>query len=255
VAVHYNKRAEEVGRKPRDGKYLRKQFQDLLNCKKPTGDPDRPPNVTRALQIERDIEAGVGMTTVNDANPSSEDDESREDEEDSQTDADSEPEAPTKQAARKTTVERLRTPREEIKAQASQRDQVMGQISSALARDPAKDLSAVFEASGLMQVLQNQVHMAESRCRELEADNKRLRDKYDEKVAEVQDLKLDLRLLQARGAGGPGLSSDPFLWSSPIAKRADSGPRDDHGSNVGGNASRNAGGNARGNTGSEGVML
>jgi hypothetical protein len=60
--------------------------------------------------------------------------------------------------------------------------------------------------------------MAEARCNQLLADNKRLQEKYDEKVAEVQDLKLDLKLLQAR-SGGPGLSSGPFPWSSPMAKR------------------------------------
>jgi hypothetical protein len=163
VAVRYNKRAEEAGRKPRDGKYLKKVFQDLVNCKKPTGDPDRPPNVTRAKQIERDLEAEVGMTTVNDARRNSDsgsDEESQDDAEDSQAGANSdfEPEAPAKPAKQtRRTVERFRTPREEIKAQISQRHKVMGQISSALARDPAKDLGAVFVASGLMQVLQNQV--------------------------------------------------------------------------------------------------
>jgi hypothetical protein len=244
VSARYNKRAEDAHRKPRDGKYLKKVFQDLVNCKKPTGDPDRPPNVTRAKEIERYIEAEVGMTTVADARRDSDsgsDEESQDDEEDSQAggDSDSEPEAPSKPAkeTRRTTVERFRTPREEIKAQNAQRDTVMCQISSALARDPAKDLGAIFETSGLMQVLQNQVQMAEARYNQLLADNKRLQEKYDEKVAEAQDLKLDLRLLQAR-SGGPGLeqASDPFTWSSPImmAKRH-GGYRDDRDGNAGGN--------------------
>jgi hypothetical protein len=222
VSARYNKRAEDAHRKPRDGKYLKKVFQDLVNCKKPTGDPDRPPNVTRAKEIERDIAAEVGMTTVTDARRDSDsgsDEESQDDEEDSQAggDSDSEPEAPAKPAkeTRRTTVERFRTPREEIKAQNAQRDTVMGQISSALARDPAK----------------------EARYNQLLADNKRLQEKYDEKVAEIQDLKLDLRLLQAR-SGGPGLeqASDPFPWSSPImmAKRH-GGYRDDRDGNAGGN--------------------
>jgi hypothetical protein len=66
---------------------LKKVIQDLVNCKKPTGDPDRPPNVTRAKEIERDIEAEVGMTTVNDARRDSDsgsDEESQDDEEASQ---------------------------------------------------------------------------------------------------------------------------------------------------------------------------
>jgi hypothetical protein len=200
--VRYNKRAEEEGRKHHDEKYLKGAFTELAKCKKPTGDPDRPPNVTRAKEIERDIEAEVGMTTVNNARRNSDsgsDEESQDDGEDPQAggDSDSEPEAPAKPAKRtRRTVERFRTPREEIKAQISQRDTVTGQISSALARDPAKDLGAVFGTSGLMQVLQNQVQMAEARCNQLLADNKRLQEKYDEKVAEVQDLKLDLKLLQ-----------------------------------------------------------
>jgi hypothetical protein len=241
VAVRYNKRAEEASRKSRDAKYLKKVFQDLVNCKKPTGDPDRPLNVTRAKQIERDIEAEVGMTTLNDARRNSDsasDEESEDDEEDTRAggDSESEPEAAAKPAKpTRKTVERFRTPREEIKAQISQRDKVMGQISSALARDPAKDLGAVFEASGLMQVLQNQVQLAEARCNQLQADNKRLQEKYDEKVAENQDLKLDLKLLQARlSGGGPGQSSDPFPWSSPMAKRDYSGNREDRDGNVGG---------------------
>jgi hypothetical protein len=205
VSARYNKRAEEVNRKPRDGKYLKKVFQELVNCKKPTGDPDRPPNVTRAKEIERDIEAEVGMTTVNDARRDSDsgsDDGSQDEEEESQagsdSDSESEPQAEAPRAAkpakqtRKTTVERFRTPREEIKAQNSQRDAVMGQISSALARDPTKDLGAIFETSSLMQVMQNQVQMAEGRYNQLLADYKRLQDKYDAKVAEVQDLQLQL---------------------------------------------------------------
>ncbi|KAA8894120.1 hypothetical protein FN846DRAFT_895384 [Sphaerosporella brunnea] len=222
VAARYSKRAEEASRKPRDSKYLKKVFQDLGNCKKPTGDPDRPPNVTQAKQIERDIEAEVGMITVNDRDSDvSSDEESLDDEK--VFDSDSEPEAPAKPAkqTRKTTVERFRTPREEIKAQNSQRNTVMSQISLALARNPAKDLSAIFETSGLIQVLQNQIQMAEARYNQLLTDIKRLQEKYDEKVAEVQDLKLDLKLLQAK-SGGSALSSDPFPWSSPMVKRGNS---------------------------------
>ncbi|KAA8899119.1 hypothetical protein FN846DRAFT_892577 [Sphaerosporella brunnea] len=131
----------------------------------PTGDPDRPLNVT--------------------------DERSQDDEED----FDLKPETPTKQTRR--TVELFYAPCEEIKAQVLQRDQVIGQISSALNRDPARDLSAISETSGLMQVLQNQVQRVETRCNQHDADNKRLLNKYDEKVAGVQDLKLDLKLLQA----------------------------------------------------------
>jgi hypothetical protein len=117
VSARYDTRAKDAHRKPRDGKYLKKVFQYLVNCKKPTGDPDHPPNVTRAKEIERDIEAEVGMTMVNDARRDSDsgsDEESQDDEEDSQAggDSDSEPEAPAKPAekTRKTTVKRFRTP-------------------------------------------------------------------------------------------------------------------------------------------------
>ncbi|KAA8893341.1 hypothetical protein FN846DRAFT_914151 [Sphaerosporella brunnea] len=86
VAVRYSKWAEEGSRKPRNGKYLNKQ-------------------------IEQDLEAEVGMITVNDGDSdASSDKESLDDEKG--RDFDSEPEVPAKPAKQtwRTIVERLCTP-------------------------------------------------------------------------------------------------------------------------------------------------
>jgi chromosome segregation ATPase len=126
----------------------------------------------------------------------------------------------------RTTVERLRTPREKITEQISQRDKIMTQVSSALERSNATDLSSTLEKVSIIQMLQNQVQAEQARCRQLEVDYRALREKYDTKVAEVQEKaaeisKLELRLFmagvqtpQARN-GTPGA----LPWSSPVGNR------------------------------------
>jgi hypothetical protein len=116
--------------------------------------------------------------------------------------------------------------REKITEQISQRDKIMTQVSSALERSNSTDLSSTLEKVSIIQMLQNQVQAEQARSRQLEVDYRALREKYDTKVAEVQEkaaemAKLELRLFmagvqtpQARN-GTPGA----FPWSSPVANR------------------------------------
>jgi chromosome segregation ATPase len=168
------------------------------------------------------IEESVGMATINDAERGDSD------EEDENDDDESEPEGESAKEQRptRTTVERLRTPREKITEQISQRDKIMTQVSSALERSNATDLSSTLEKVSIIQMLQNQVQAEQARCRQLEVDYRALREKYDTKVAEVQEKaaeisKLELRLFmagvqtpQARN-GTPGA----LPWSSPVGNR------------------------------------
>jgi hypothetical protein len=110
-------------------KVFKKGFYGARKCKKPTGDPDRPTNVTRAKQIEKMIEESVGMATINDAERGVSDSEDEPEDDESESESDS----PAKERRpRPATVERLRTPREKITEQISQRDKIMTQVSSAL---------------------------------------------------------------------------------------------------------------------------
>jgi chromosome segregation ATPase len=169
------------------------------------------------------IEESVGMATINDAERGDSDEEDEHDDDESE----GESESPAKeQRPTRSTVERLRTPREKITEQISQRDKIMTQVSSALERSNATDLSSTLEKVSIIQMLQNQVQAEQARCRQLEVDYRALREKYDTKVAEVQEKaaeisKLELRLFmagvqtpQARN-GTPGA----FPWSSPVANR------------------------------------
>ncbi|CCX34136.1 Similar to hypothetical protein PGTG_01009 [Puccinia graminis f. sp. tritici CRL 75-36-700-3]; acc. no. XP_003320097 [Pyronema omphalodes CBS 100304] len=52
VETRYNELSSIAGRKPRDSKYLKAHYRGLIKSKKPTGDPNRPPNVKKALELE-----------------------------------------------------------------------------------------------------------------------------------------------------------------------------------------------------------
>jgi hypothetical protein len=221
--VRYNKRADEEGRKHRDEKYLKRAFTELPKCKKPTGDPDRTANVTRPKQIEKMIDESVWMTTINDAErgDSSSEDEDEDDESESESDSPAKERRP-----RPATVERLRTPREEITEHISQRDKIMTQVSSVLKRSNSTDLSSTLEKVTIIQMLENEVQTEQPRSRQFEDDNRALREKYDSKVAEVhakaaEISKLELRLFMA-GAQKPqarnGIAG-AFPWSSPVGHR------------------------------------
>jgi hypothetical protein len=143
VAAAYNKRADDANRKRREDKYLKKVFTDLAKSVKPTGDLNRSPNVTRAKEIERAIHESVEMAIWDDDEVEGSDS----DEEDEESD--SEHEAP----AKPTTVERLRPPRAQITKQVSQRDKIMGAVSSALEKKNSTDLGSTFEKVAVVQML------------------------------------------------------------------------------------------------------
>jgi hypothetical protein len=100
------------------------------------------------------IEESVGMVTINDAERGDSDSEDEPEDDESESESDS----PAKERRpRPATVERLRTPREKITEQISQRDKIMTQVSSALERSNSTDLSSTLEKVFIIQMLQNQV--------------------------------------------------------------------------------------------------
>jgi hypothetical protein len=180
------------------------------------------------------IEDSVGMATINDAERGDSDSDDEDDESESESDSPAKEQRP-----KPATVERLRPLREQITQQISQRDKIMGQVSTALEKSNATDLSSTFEKVAIIQMLQNQLQAEkaqscqlpeaeQARSGQLEEDNRALRDKYKSKVAELHDkiteistLKLELRLCRARtqtpqvGNGTPAA----FPWSPPTAHR------------------------------------
>jgi hypothetical protein len=192
------------------------------------------------------IEDSVGMATINDAERGDSDSDDEDDESGSESDS-SAKERP--RHSRPATVERLRPLREQITQQISQRDKIMGQVSTALEKSNSTDLSSTFEKVAIIQMLQNQLQAEkaqsrqlleaeQARSRQLEEDNRALRDKYESKVAELHDkvteistLKLELRLCRA-GTQTPQVGNGTpaaFPWSSPIAHRGPPNFAGDHG--------------------------
>ncbi|KAI0370997.1 hypothetical protein BV20DRAFT_1121053 [Pilatotrama ljubarskyi] len=66
VCAGYNAYASTRGRPRRDVQSLRTKYYKLVNVKKPTGDPDCPPDVREAKRIEREIERRVCLGIVDD---------------------------------------------------------------------------------------------------------------------------------------------------------------------------------------------
>jgi hypothetical protein len=100
VAELYNSKHERSYRRfpenlPfRDKESIKDKFKKLKNAKKPTGDPDCPPQVRRAKRIAKDIEEGVGVFQSDQSplNSSSENESENGASEDSDDDYDSESE-------------------------------------------------------------------------------------------------------------------------------------------------------------------
>ncbi|CDO68933.1 hypothetical protein BN946_scf185000.g76 [Trametes cinnabarina] len=73
VVTSYNAYASTQGRPKRDVISLRGKYYKLVNAKKPTGDPDCPPEVCEAKRIERAIQERVCLGIINDDLPIPED--------------------------------------------------------------------------------------------------------------------------------------------------------------------------------------
>ncbi|CAK5267782.1 unnamed protein product [Mycena citricolor] len=74
VARLYNIRAEEEGWPTRTQESLQRKYKSFLTMKKPTGSGERPPHVTRALQIEENIIKKAGIVEISDTDNSSDTD-------------------------------------------------------------------------------------------------------------------------------------------------------------------------------------
>ncbi|KAI5808393.1 hypothetical protein BZA77DRAFT_362469 [Pyronema omphalodes] len=62
----YNARSDDATRKNRDARFLKGYYITLIKQRKHTGNPDRPHNVTTALDIEHMIEEKLHMSTMRD---------------------------------------------------------------------------------------------------------------------------------------------------------------------------------------------
>ncbi|KAI5799754.1 hypothetical protein FPQ18DRAFT_302120 [Pyronema domesticum] len=66
VAAQYNGLATNAGHKHCNAKYLKTHYTSFIKSKKPTGDPYCPPNVLRALGLEKQIEEKCHMVAPED---------------------------------------------------------------------------------------------------------------------------------------------------------------------------------------------